>query len=151
MVLLSTCLGCSFVSSMSTKDGGIFVLYSSTLLSDQKLVIINNTASEGVFLLVDSINATFSGQTTFQSNVGSLMVLRSNVFLGGKVTFTNNTASLLEDNKFRGGAITLYYSQLTFITGTTSFIENRAPIGGAIHAKFSSVYNLLIQMVLANC
>ena len=129
---------CSFYSN-EAENGGVVVLNNVTGLSDQTTVI-NNKALEGVFVLINTVNVTFNGETIFMNNLGSLTALESLVYMGGTVIFSNNTASSRDNDIIRGGAITVYFTSLYFLLATATFTKNHAVNGGAFHALVSNIY-----------
>ena len=110
---------------------------SSTLNSWGLLVIRQNRGGISV-VNIEMSRATFRGVLTFESNYGSLFILRSAVTFSGKSVFTNNTGNPLNSTSefSEGGALTLYHSTVEF-TDITTMMHNQADSGGAITAFFS--------------
>ena len=120
---------------------GVIHGITSTLNSWGLLVIRQNRGNTGV-VNIEMSRATFRGVLTFESNYGSLFILRSVVTFSGKSVFTNNTRYPLNSTSefSEGGALTLYHSTVEF-TDITTMMYNQADSGGAI-AAFFSIMNL---------
>ena len=145
-----TMSSCSFSGNKAKKSGGIVVLQNVTALAKLNLEVANNIAFEGAFVMIKCDNVTFSGETVFKNNVGSLSVLESELFLEGTVIFSNNTGSSRGRDIIRGGAITVYFGRLHFLAATAIFKNNRGVNGGALYATSSSILNFDTELNVTN-
>ena len=134
----------NFTNNNSTIGAVLYIEYSSTINLHGSLLIANNSAtSYAVIHLTDSVlHLTYSGNSTFLKNVGSLMAFNSNITLMGYIEFVHNLQpqrSLSPDNFQEGGAITLFQSIVLF-DGMCSLQNNQAENGGALLSTESKLY-----------
>ncbi|XP_064397062.1 uncharacterized protein LOC135343944 [Halichondria panicea] len=98
--------------------------------------------NSGVFYIVDS-TVKVDGEATFDSNNvrdfgigGAIAMFRSELYLSGQYTFSNNSVSDVD-----GGVVYGHLSSLIF-AGNGSFIGNSARYGGAIYLQNKPVIKL---------
>ena len=113
------------------------VAFRSCRAADVKIEtceLVNNQA-----LLYDS-SIAFLGHCIFSDSLkSSILSISSTISLSGNISFVNNTA-------YRGGAITLYSSDLEIMSGANvTFISNSAKgVGGAIYVDPDLSRNLIL-------
>ena len=125
------------------------VLYSlESTINALSLLIESNTANDhGTFYLSES--TILLSETTFSSNIGSLLATATIVNFTHFNSFNNCTTSQLSRSNFReGGALTAFQSTVYF-EGTTTFHSNLADSGGAVHST-ESVLNVTGTTLIRN-
>lgn len=140
---LALSLNSSNFSENVARVGGAFYVSGSIHNRFVSLTLAYNKAISAFVYLMDS-GAHFSGNSIFLENVGSLLVIMSNVTFLNSVAFTNNSYCEISDPgqvvpiKLLGGAITAFHSQVVF-HGECHLNYNRAKIGGAIRSMKSRI------------
>lgn len=121
------------------------VIISNNTLQDGTSAISLQDNSRGV-VVVDSMNVTFAGNTSFSHNTGTAVtVVSSTIDFRDNITFQNNTGSY-------GGGLSVVGPSAVIVTENTTmaFIGNRGAIfGGAIFVNLYS--NLGSGLDIADC
>jgi predicted outer membrane repeat protein len=148
---------CSTAFSIFDSDvnGADVQLSDLTISNSHSNILLVNLASERLRLIL-------TGNTSFLSNQGSVIILSGSVEFKGFVLISDNTAHkhesivqvsdlskvyfdgeimFINNTGRQGGAISAYSSSLYF-DGNMSFIGNQADNGGAISLKEGAVINL---------
>ena len=132
-------------SNFTNNNSPVIVAFSSKIEHYNSLLIMNNSAAENGFAIVELDNSEFighhSGNATISDNLRSLIAFISNITFMGNVKFLNNQQPLSITGNFlqEGGAITLLQSS-AYLHGTASFEHNYAENGGAIFLIESKFY-----------
>ncbi len=119
-------------NSKADIGGAIAVCNGSNITFSGDSGFMDNTATTGGAVFIDSSNLTFSGTVTFLNNTaaygGSMATMSSSVVaISGNSTFSNNRASRF------GGALYANVSNTLSFAGDSHFIGNTAYDGGAVH------------------
>ena len=132
-------------SNFTNNNSPVIVALSSTIEHYNSLLIMNNSAAENGFAIIQLDNSEFighhSGNATISNNLRSLIAFNSNITFMGNVKFLNNRQPLTTTDSYlqEGGAITLVQSS-AYLDGTSSFEHNHAENGGAIYLVESKLY-----------
>ena len=127
-----------FIDNHALQGSVLHTLKSNTKV--YSLLINGNKADDGTFYLSES--TILLSNTTFISNIGSLLAIDTTVNFTGFNLFDNCTTPHISRTNFEeGGALTAFQSMVYF-EGITTFHNNQAQSGGAVHST-ESVLNIL--------
>ena len=127
-----------FIDNHALQGSVLYTLKSNTKV--YSLLINGNKADDGTFYLSES--TILLSNTTFISNIGSLLAIDTTVNFTGFNLFDNCTTPHISRTNFEeGGALTAFQSMVYF-EGITTFHNNQAQSGGAVHST-ESVLNIL--------
>ena len=127
-----------FIDNHALQGSVLYTLKSNTKV--YSLLINGNKADDGTFYLSES--TILLSNTTFISNIGSLLAIDTTVNFTGFNLFDNCTTPHISRTNFEeGGALTAFQSMVYF-EGITTFHNNQAQSGGAVHLT-ESVLNIL--------
>ena len=130
--------GTIFINNYADHGGAIYSTARSLTINGSILVSNNSAGDTYVFYIALSAGH-ISGNFTFLNNLGSVVLLSSDIILNATGQFTNNTNS---------GALSILQSTIYF-NGSSHWLENnQRENGGAIYATQSKLYvNAPIRIV----
>ena len=131
--------GSEFNDNNAMIAGAVMVAAVSTTKYYGSILITNNSAAKFGTSFMSECNEQFLGNITVSNNLGSLVVIYSNITFSGNVVFTNNSQQNSTVNLLDGGAVSLFQSNAIF-NGICRFEHNQGESGGALHSTDSKLY-----------
>ena len=129
--------------------GSVLYICGSDVRTYGEMTLLQNTATKAVAYFMDS-TIRLLGNTYLKDNIGSIVVIISNITFTNSVTIMSGRGSEpVQLIRFEeGGAITAIQSNVVF-DGECRLCDNQARIGGAIRSVKSTI-NVIGELTIAN-
>ena len=122
---------CAFINNNATH--AIVLVQNTTWIETSGTLIIESNKADLAVIYLGDTTGTFSGSLTFLNNIGSLMLVRSNVSFIGHAEFVNSSSLREFEAYFEAGAISVYEFSIIEFSGYCVLQNNRAKNGAAFY------------------